>query len=120
MLSVLCFVLYAVLVAGVVAALIGFTRKPMLALFRANAHMAPGARFYVRAFTLVIVLGAVSAVAAYHGPCAEQARDLTAWDCLWRAFDQLQHVLLVACLFLLGYVFLLTLLFAVLGRYRDE
>ena len=41
-------------------------------------------------------------------------------SCGWWAVDGLDWVFWSASLFLIGYVLLLTILFAVLGRYRDE
>jgi len=118
--AVLCFLLFLAMAAAVAAVLIGVARKPLLELFRGNAHMAPGARFYARSFILVVVLGILAAVTGYHGPCPDQAESMGFWECLWRALDQLEPVLRAACLFLLGYVLLVTVLFAALGRYHVE
>ena len=52
----------AVMAGGLVAVIVSLVRKPMNSLLTANSWLAPSARFYVRAFVLVIVLAAVAAV----------------------------------------------------------
>lgn len=120
MYSILSLILFLAGTALVAGGLIWLARGPMLELLRSNSRMAPGARFYVRSFALIVALAALAAATDFHLPCAEQSESMTFMGCVWWAIDGLDSVFLSASLFLIGYVLLLTILFTVLGRYRDE
>jgi hypothetical protein len=110
---------------GLVVMAVGFSvgmalvmRRPMLGLLTANTYLAPAANFYVRAFVLVVVLASVAVVASTGLPCEKQAENtMTA---VWWIAGHLQPLCLSIAGFLMAFVLLLTILFAALGRYRDQ
>ncbi len=107
------------LCAGVVCAAVMLTvRKPMSDLLRVNSYISPARRFYLRTFSLLIVLSVLSVLISAGGPCAEQSKNFM--ECVWWVADQVSSVIWAAILSVGGYALLLTILFAVLGRYRDE
>ena len=108
-----------VLLAGVVClAVIFATRKPMSELLKSNSYISPARRFYMRSFSLIIFLATLGTIVETGGPCAEQSRN--SMECVWWAVGSLSPVLWSATLSLGGYVLLLTILFAALGRYHDK
>jgi len=107
-------------VAIAVAAAIAFLLvRPMRALLSSNAHLAPAESFYLRAFALTVMLGALAAVVGRSMPSPEKGKSMTAMEYVWWVVGGLEPAFLSIALFLMGYVVLLTILFAVLGRYRD-
>ena len=108
----------AVMAGGLVAVIVSLVRKPMNSLLTANSWLAPSARFYVRAFVLVMVLAAAAAVVGRGPPCEQQSATFMA--SVWWAVDHLENICWTGMGVLLGYVLLLTILYAVLGRYRDQ
>jgi hypothetical protein len=116
-LAIAAFVAATALIA---AALIALARRPMTELLRSNSYLAPGAAFYVRSFTLIIALGALATMAGLSLPCPKQSAEMAPMEWAWWLAGRLEPVFLTGALFLLGYVLLLTILFAVLGRYRDQ
>lgn len=108
-----------VLLAGsVCVAVILAIQKPMSELLKANSYISPAGKFYLRSFCLIIFLATLAVIVAAGGPCAEQSK--TFMQCVWWVVDHLSPVLWSATLSLGGYILLLTILFAVLGRYHDE
>jgi len=105
---------------ALVAVVAGVMRKPMQGLLTANRHMAPAAKFYGRAFVIVISLAALAAVVGTDVPCAQQAEEKAFMGWVWWTADGLEPVFWSLSGFLMGYVLLLTIVFGVLGRYRDE
>ncbi|MCX5676674.1 MAG: hypothetical protein NTX87_16895 [Planctomycetota bacterium] len=106
-------------VAGGLAVIVALlVRGPMRAVLTANATLAPSSSFYVRTFGLVVALAAIAAVAGAGLPCEKQSE--STMTLIWWAAAQLQPLCWSLGGFLMGYVLLLTVLFAALGRYRDQ
>lgn len=106
----LIFVAIAIGLAFVVVHLVA---KPMRFLLGANSYMAPAQRFYVRAFAMVIYLSTLASVLDREFP---PPNDM---EYVWWVADGLKPAFWSMSLFLLGFVVLLTIVLAVLGRYRD-
>jgi len=108
----------AALAGGLVTVVALAVRGPMRTVLTANAHLMPAATFYIRTFVLVIALAALAGVAGTGMPCEKQSEN--AITVAWWIVGQLQNVCWSVGGFLMGYVVLVTILFAVLGRYRDQ
>jgi len=106
------------LACAVCVAVIFAIQKPMSELLKANSYISPARKFYLRSFSLVILLATLGVIAAAEGLCAEQSKSFM--QGVWWVVDNLSPVLWSATLSLGGYALLLTILFAVLGRYHDE
>jgi hypothetical protein len=108
------------LAGGLVAAVVALVRRPMHTLLTANAHLAPAAGFYGRGFVIVLVLAALAAVVGTSAPCPQQAAEKACMEWVWWTVDGLKPVCWSVLGILMGYVLLLTILYAVLGRYREQ
>ncbi len=115
----IAWIVLAALALGVTVAVVCLIRKPMRALLGANSYIAPSQDFFVRAFALVLSLGALAAIAGRHMPSPDQKKSMAAIEYVWWVLDGLEPTFWSIAFFLMGYVALLTILFAVLGRYRD-
>ncbi len=106
------------LICAIACVLVVFTiRKPMYDLLKVNSYISPAAKFYMRSFYLIILLAVLAVLAAAQGPSAEQSHNFM--QCVWWAASNFSSVLWSILLTIGGYALLLTILFAVLGRYRD-
>jgi len=117
---ILTIMVFAAATGLIALALVWVVRKPMADLLRSNAWMTPGATFYARTFAVAVALGALAAVAGFSPPCPEQYAAMGRIEWVWWLAQRLEPVFMTGALFLLGYVLLLTILFSVLGRYRDQ
>lgn len=113
----LIFVALAIVVAIIVVRLIG---KPMRALLGANSYMAVAQSFYLRAFALVLYLGVLAAVVGKPIPGPEVGKSMASMEYVWWVANNLEPAFWSISLFSFGFVVVLTILLAVLGRYRDE
>jgi hypothetical protein len=93
-------------------------RKPMNELLKANSYISPARKFYLRSFALIIFLATLAVIVSIDELCEEQSRHFM--EGIWWIFDNLGPVLWIAILSVGAYTLLLTILFAVLGRYHDE
>jgi uncharacterized transporter YbjL len=108
-----------VLSTGVVCVTVIFAvRKPMGELLKANSYISPASKFYLRTFSLVLFLASLGVIVGAGEPCAQQTECFM--QCVWWVANHLSPVLWSAVLSIGGYVLLVTILFAVLGRYHDE
>ena len=109
-------------VVAVVAAIIvvRLLEKPMRALLGSNSYMACAERFYIRAFALAVYLSTLAAVVGRSPPKAEEGKSISTMEYVWWVIDGLESAFWSISLFLLGFVVLLTIVLAVLGRYRDQ
>jgi hypothetical protein len=107
----------AVLSAVVYIAVVCVVRKPMADLLKVNSYIAPAANFYLRSFYLIVLLAVLAVLAEAQGPSAEQLQDLM--RCVWWVASSLSSVFWAVLLSIGSFVALVTILFAVLGRYRD-
>lgn len=120
MFLIIAWIALAVLALGTAASVACLLRKPMHELLGANSYVAPAQRFYVRAFALVVSLGALAAIVGKDLPCSDQRKEMTGMEYVWWVVGGLENAFWSIGIFLLVYVLLLTILFAALGRYRDE
>ncbi len=97
------------------ALIICLVRRPLSRLLNANSRLQPAAPFYHRTFILVISLGALAAIT----PEAKDAKAMTFMEWIWWIANNIEPVLWSLSLFLMGFVVLLTILFASLGRHHD-
>lgn len=118
MAALITWIAMVILAGAVCVAVIFAIRKPMRELLGANSFISPASKFYIRSFSLVIFLAALVVIVARGGPCARQSESFM--QCVWWVVDNLSPVLWSAILSLGGYTLLLTILFAVLGRYHDK
>jgi len=91
-------------------------RKPMQQFLSANSYISLAKDFYVRAFVAIIFLAAVSGIAGA-SLLAEDKKSFM--ERLWWITNSLKEPLFYISLWTLLYVAILTVLYAVLGRYRD-
>lgn len=118
MVALIVWIALTLLAGAICVVVILAIRKPMSELLNVNSYVRPARKFYLRSFSLVIFLAALGTIVTAGGPCAEQSKHFM--QCVWWVVDNLRPVLWSAILSLGGYVLLLTILFAVLGRYHDE
>ena len=88
---------------------------PMRRLLGANARLKQARPFFTRALFVVLLLGALAPVIGDRPAEADSCMEY-----VWQAADALESVLLSVVLFLFGFVLVMTVLAAALGRYRDE
>jgi len=120
MYSVVAPIVLAVVAIVVVAVVVALVRRPMAALLTANSYLAPAAKFYGRTFVVVILLSALAGLAGMHNSFPDPEKAKAAMEWVWWGAGRIESILGSICLYLGGYVLLVTVLFAALGRYRDQ
>ena len=115
----IAWIVLAVVAIAVAVAVVCLIARPMRALLAANSYISPAQGFYMRAFALAASLGALATIAGRQMPCGDQKKSMAAMEYVWWVVGGLEPAFWSIALFLMGYVLLLTILFAVLGRYRD-
>ena len=115
--TLMAWIVLAVLSGVSCAAVIAAIQRPASELLRVNSYISPASRFYLRAFWLIMVLITLSVVIAAGEPSAERSKNFL--DCVWWIGEQWKGVLLSMVAVIGGYAVLLSILFMVLGRYRD-
>jgi len=113
----MAWIVLAVLSGVSCAAVIAAILRPAGELLRANSYISPASRFYLRAFWLIMVLATLSVVIAAGEPSAEQSKNFL--DSVWWIGEQWKGVLFSIVAVIGGYAVLLSILYMVLGRYRD-
>lgn len=100
----------------VVCVIVSLTmRKPMRQLLEVNSYISPAKSFYLRVFTVLVFLAALATVSQTNAPASDKAF----MEYLWWVVGAAQSFFVVLCFWLIGYAAMLTVLFVVLGRYRD-
>jgi len=99
----------------VCVAVICAVRRPMRRLLEANSYIVPAGSFYLRTFSVLVFLAALAAISKADAPDTDKAF----MEYVWWIVGALQPFFMALGFWLMGYVALLTLLFVVLGRYRD-
>lgn len=117
MVTLIVWITLAILSAVLLAVVVFTIRKPMGDLLKVNSYISPAAKFYLRSFYLIILLAAIAVIVSAEGPSDEQSKNFI--QCVWWVADKFSSVLWSVLLSIGGYALLLTVLFAVLGRYRD-
>ena len=114
--------LVSVLVAiGAAIIVVQLIAKPMRALLGSNSYMACAERFYIRAFALAVYLSTLASVVGRSLPSPEEPqKSMSTMEYVWWVIDGLESAFWSISLFLLGFVVLLTIVLAVLGRYREQ
>ena len=120
MLGLITWIVLVVLAIVAAIIVVHLIAKPMRALLGANSYMAPAQAFYVRAFALALCLGALAAVVGRSIPGPEQGKSMAAMEYVWWVANGLEPAFWSISLFLFGFVVVLTIVLAVLGRYRDQ
>jgi hypothetical protein len=115
MVGLMVWLVLVVLTVVVCIAVIWAIRKPMSVLLKANSYISPARSFYLRAFTVVVVLAALATVSETGAPESDKAF----MEYVWWIVETLQPVLYMLSFWVMGYAALMTLLFMILGRYRD-
>ncbi len=90
---------------------------PMSRLLGANSRLQQAKPFFVRTLMLVMLLGAIGPVVGKGLDLPEGAAPM---EYIWQAAGQLQNTFIAVGLYLFGYVVIMTILGATLGKYRDE
>lgn len=90
---------------------------PMARLLGANSRLQQAKPFFVRTLILVMLLGAVGPVVGEGLNLPETAAPM---EYIWQAAGELESSFLAVGLYLFGYVVIMTILAATLGKYRDE
>ncbi|MGA2266716.1 MAG: hypothetical protein ABSH10_09860 [Phycisphaerae bacterium] len=112
-----------VLIAAAVVAVLVFMvlmRRPMKEMLGANSKLLLARRFYMRAMVLILVFAALAAVVNPSELSAGKDGTLAFMDYVWWGVKGLEPALWGIALISLGYVAIVTILYAVLGRTRDE
>jgi hypothetical protein len=90
-------------------------RGPMKRLFGANTQLGHARAFFLRVLLILLILGAIYPVIGVgiggHG---------TFMECVWEIADELQGSVLAVSLYLAGFVLMITILVATIGRDRDQ
>jgi len=110
---------YAVLFAmAVVVGLIVFLLVvgPLRRLLGANSRLEQARSFFTRSLFIILMLAAMAPVAGKGVTVKEGSPFL---EVVWQAAGRLNDVLLYVGLYLFGFVVVMTVLAAALGRYRD-
>jgi hypothetical protein len=107
--------------AGVtVLVFIMLVRRPLKEMLGANSKLLVARRFYMRAMVLILVFAALAAVMNPSKLSADKDATLVFMDYVWWSVGGLEPVFWSVALISLGYVAILSILYAVLGRTRDE
>ena len=120
MLGLITWLIFVVLAVVGAIIVIGLIAKPMRALLRASPYTAPAENFYIRAFSLALYLGTLAAVVGRDIPGPEEGKSMATMEYVWWVANGLEPAFWSISLFLFGFVVVLTIVFAALGRYRDE
>ena len=113
----LIFIILAFLLTIIVICLIA---KPMRQLLGANPHTIVAQSFYIRAFALTLLLGTLASIVGRSPPGPTGKESMAAMEYVWWMVEGLSPAFWNIALFMMGFVALLSIVFAVLGRYRDQ
>ncbi len=115
MVALIVWLVLVALTVVVCVAVICAVRRPMCGLLEVNSYISPAKSFYLRAFTVLVFLAALAAVSKTDTPDTDKAF----MEHVWWIAEALQPTFSALCLVIIAYATLLTILFVVLGRYRD-
>jgi hypothetical protein len=87
----------------------------MRELLEANSYVSPAKAFYLRAFTILVFLAALATVSEVDIPGPDKAF----MEYVWWIVDAANPAFWALSIWVFAYAVLLTILFVVLGRYRD-
>ena len=91
-------------------------RKPMSDMLSSNNHIVPAKGFYLRSFMVLLLLGGFAMI--FEADIPEKGKAFMEY--VWWIANALQPVFFALSIWLIVYAALLTVLFAVLGRYKNE
>lgn len=115
MVGLMVWLVLAALTVVVCVAVISAVRGPMRELLEANAYISPARSFYLRVFTVLVVLAALATISDAGAPEADKAF----MEYVWWIAGALQRALFLLSMWLIIYAAILAVLFVVLGRYHD-
>lgn len=115
MVGLITWVVLVVLTCVVCVAVVYSLRRPMRELLEANSYICPARKFYLRTFTVLVLLAALATVSKTDAP----GNDKEFLEYAWWIVDAAQSLFMALSLWLIGYAAILTLMFMTLGRYRD-
>lgn len=115
MVGLIVWVVLVVLAVVICVAVICAIRSPMRKLLEVNSYISPAKEFYLRAFSVLVFLAALTAVSKTNTPESGKAF----MEYVWWVVKATQPIFSALSLGLIVYAALLVVLFAVLGRYRD-
>ena len=109
----------AVGIAAAIAGLLVFLLVwlPMRRMLGANDRLKQTRAFFVRALLLVILLGAIAPVIGRKVNLPEGSATM---EYVWQAAGMLGTTCVVLAIYLFGFVVVMAILAASLGKYRDE
>ena len=93
------------------------TRKSLRGLLDEVVKLPSGTTFYMRLFLIGIVFIALSSALDTEFALKEDAASM---EYVWKVADGLSSVFGITCLFIIGYLFLVTILIAVLRHRHDK
>jgi len=91
------------------------TKKPMQQLLSTNSYILPSKDFYVRTFAITIFLVAAAGVSGANMPGEGKAF----MEYVWLVTNALEQPLFYMSIWVILYATILTILYAVLGRFHD-
>ena len=90
---------------------------PMARLLSANSRLKQAKPFFVRTLMLIMLLGALAPVV---GKGLNLPQTAAPMEYIWQAAGKLDGSFWAVGLYLFGFVVIVTILAATLGKYRDE
>ena len=107
------------LVMGLVIGLIVFLLvwRPIRRLLSANARLQQARPFFIRTLFVLLIIAAITPIV---GESLDLPEDSAFMEYVWQAAGNLSGTLMSIGLYLFGFVIVMTVLSAALGRYRDE
>ena len=113
----MAYALMHILAAAVGALVFVLVWLPMQKLLSANSRLRQAKPFFVRTLLIVMVLGALAPVV---GNTLSIDEDTAGMEIVWKTAGKLGDSLLAVGLYLFGFVVVMTILAATLGKYSDE
>ena len=108
------------IILGILTLLVCFlitlaVRKPMSEMLGVNSYIVPSRKFYLRSFTVLLVLTVLATISETDIP---ESREVFI-EYVWWIINSMQPAFIMLSIWIIAYAALLTLLFVILGRYHD-
>ena len=113
----LAYALMYAMAAALGAVVFALIWLPLRKLLRANSLLVATAPFFTRTLLIVLVIGALAPIV---GESLDINDQTAAMEIVWQAADKLGNSLLAVGLYLFGFVIVMAVLAATLGRHHDE
>lgn len=115
MAGLIAWLILVALAVVICVVVISAVRRPMRELLGVNSYISPARSFYLRAFSVLVILAALSVVSQIDAPESGKAF----MEYVWWVVKATHPVLSALSIGLIVYAAVLAILFVVLGRYRD-